>query len=345
MQAQDFLKEVTALPGVTGNEGVVAEYIAKQFAPYVDDVHVDGLQCVYAHIKGKGPKVMVCAHLDEIGCMVERIEDDGSVRFSFVGGVDPRVMPGMRVRAFGKKTLLGVVGAKAPHLLTADERKKNYAREDMYIDFGMTKAELQKVLNVGDNICFEARYLPLLTDRVVTKTADDRACVAIMLQAAQRLKKMAHDADITFVATCQEEIGCYGAKVGGYTVNPDFGIAFDVTHAHTPGADNMHTHDLNSLVADRGPFINPYMRSKLDEVAKANNVTLQNAVSPRSTGTDTDNLTLAREGVPTILFSLPLKYMHTNVELISTTAMDEGARLLAAYLCEINSTWEAELWN
>ena len=166
-----------------------------------------------------------------------------------------------------------------------------------------------------------------------------------MLRTAELLQKREHEADITFVATCQEEIGCYGARLSGYDVDPDFGIAFDVCHAETPGADKTRTHELESLVADKGPYINPYLRKKLDEVAKAENVQLQEAVSPRYTGTDADELSFVRAGVPTILFSLPLKYMHTNVELLSMKALNEGARLLAAYLCAIEGTWEAELWN
>ncbi len=345
METEEFLREVTALPGVTGNERKVAEYVAAAFKDLVDDVEVDALNCVYAHKKGNGPRVMVCAHLDEIGGMVEKIEDDGGVRFSFVGGVDPRVMPGMRVRVCGKETLQGVVGAKAPHLLSAQEKEKNYAREEMFIDLGMPADEIKKVVSVGDNVCFDARFMRLLNDRYVTKTADDRACVAIMLRAAELMKKMSCEADVTFVATCQEEIGCYGAKVAGYKLDPDFGVAFDVCHGITPGADKYDTFELDSLVAAKGPFINPYLRKKLDEVAAAQNVTLQTDVDPRSTGTDADTLTLARAGVPTILFSLPLKYMHTNVELLSMKALKEGARLLAAYLCAVDSTWEAELWT
>ncbi len=345
MRTEDFLKEVAALPGCSGNERVVAEYIKNQFEPFVDEVYIDGLNCVYAHKKGTGPKVLVCAHLDEIGAMVEKIEEDGSVRFAFVGGVDPRVMPGMRVTVYGKETLLGVVGAKAPHLLTAEERTKNYQREDMFVDMGMSKEELEKVIKVGDNICFDARFVGLLNNRYVTKTADDRACVAIMLKTAEMLQKMTHNADITFVATCQEEVGCHGAKVSSYHLAPDFGIAFDVTHAVTPGADRSRTSDLESLVADRGPHINQYMRKKLDEVANNNNVVLQDAVSPSYTSTDEDYISIQRSGVPSILFSLPLKYMHTNVELFSMGAMKEGARLLALYLCEIDSSWEDELWN
>ena len=126
MKTEDFLREVTALPGVTGNERAAADYIAQAFQPYVDEVRVTSLNCVVAHKKGPGPKVLVCAHLDEIGMMVSRIEEDGSLRLQSVGGVDPRVLPGMRVRVYARdQMLLGVVGATPPHLLREADRKNN----------------------------------------------------------------------------------------------------------------------------------------------------------------------------------------------------------------------------
>ena len=126
MNTEEFLRGVTALPGVTGSERTVAEYVADAFRAYCDDVTITPLNCVVARRTGKtGPKVMVAAHLDEIGMMVSKIEDDGALRMERVGGVDPRILPGMRVRVYGKKLLMGVVGAKAPHLMTEKEKETN----------------------------------------------------------------------------------------------------------------------------------------------------------------------------------------------------------------------------
>ena len=182
-------------------------------------------------------------------------------------------------------------------------------------------------------------------ERVATKTADDRACVAIMLEAAQRLRSMRHEADIYFVATCQEEIGSYGAMTAGFVMEPDFGIAFDVCHADTPGAPANSTSKITSLVATKGPFLNAFLVKKLEETAKENGVELQIDVAARDTWTDADELSVTRFGVPTVLLSLPIKYMHTNVELLDMHALKEGGRLLAHYLAEMKESWEAELWN
>lgn len=346
MKTEEFLRQVTALPGVTGNERVVAEYIAEAFKPYVDEVEINPLNCVIAHKKGKGPKVLICAHLDEIGMMVSKIEDDGCLRLERVGGVDPRVLPGMRVRVYAREgVLMGVVGATPPHLLKEADRKNNYTFETLFVDMGMPAEKVKEKVQVGDTVCFEARYVELKNGRVAIKTADDRACVAIMLRAAEILSTMQHDADLYFVATCQEEIGCYGAKMTGFSVDPDYGIAFDVCHADVPGAPRLSSHKIDSLVASKGPFLHPYLVKKLEEAARENGIALQSAIDPRGTSTDADELSLARAGIPTVLLSLPLKYMHTNVETFDMHALTEGGRLLAMYLKSINESWEGELWT
>ncbi|MBR4359298.1 MAG: M20/M25/M40 family metallo-hydrolase [Clostridia bacterium] len=346
MKTEDFLREVTALPGVTGNEGAAAAYIADAFRPWVDEVEITPLHCVVAHKKGDGPKVLVCAHLDEIGMMVSAIEEDGSLRLQSVGGVDPRVLPGMRVRVYAQGgMLLGVVGATPPHLLKDADRKSNYTWDTLYVDLGMSPEQVREKVRPGDTVCFEARYVELKNGRVATKTADDRACVAIMLAAAERLNALRHHADIYFVATCQEEIGSWGALVSGFALAPDYGVAFDVCHADTPGAPANSTSKITSLVTSKGPYLNPFLVKKLEETAKSNGIELQVSVDPRSTATDADELSVTRAGVPTVLLSLPIKYMHTNVETFDMHALTEGARLLALYLAQVEQSWEDELWN
>ena len=181
--------------------------------------------------------------------------------------------------------------------------------------------------------------------RIATKTADDRACVAMMWRAAEILQGMTHEADLYFVASCQEEIGSYGAYTAGYSVAPDYAVAIDVCHAETPGAPPLRVHKIDSLVAAKGPYIHPFLRKKLDEVAAEQGLTIQSNVTPRYTSTDLDELSLSRDGVPCVLLELPLKYMHTNVETFDLHALKEGARLLAHYLRAVDGTWEAELWN
>ena len=345
MRVEEFLREVTALPGLTGHEGPVAEYIAAAFRPYCDEVRIDKLNNVIARIKGEGPKVMFCAHLDEIGLMVVKIEEDGALRLGNVGGVDPRILPGMRVKVYGRQEMMGVIGAKPPHLLTEKDRQQNYKREDLYVDLGLPADKVRELVQIGDLVALEARYTELKNGRVATKTADDRACVALLYQAMQLLQGLKPEADLYFVATCQEEIGSYGAGMTGFSIEPDFGVALDVCHAQTPGAPAIGTHELGSLVASMGPFLHPVLRKKLMDVAEAQNIAVQTAIVPRNTSTDADDLNIQRGGIPTILLELPLKYMHTTVELFDMKTLKEGARLVAQFAAAVEDGWRDELWT
>ena len=133
--------------------------------------------------------------------------------------------------------------------------------------------------------------------------------------------------------------------MSGYSVDPDYAVALDVCHAETPGAPPLRVHKLDSLVASKGPFIHPFLRSELDRVAKEQGIALQSGVGGGSTSTDADSLTIARGGIPTVLLELPLKYMHTNVETFDMHALTEGGRLLAHYLRAVDPSWEEKLWN
>lgn len=252
MRTEDFLRQVTALPGLSGNEGEVARFIAEAFRPYCDEVTIDPLNSVIGHIRGNGPKVMLCAHLDEIGLMVSDIEKDGSLRMRSVGGVDPRILPGMRVTVYGRERLMGVIGAKAPHLLSAADREKNYAREDLYVDLGMSAQRVRELVQIGDCIALEGGFTKLLNDRYASKTIDDRGCVAILLRTMEALQRIDTQADLYFVASCQEEVGSIGAMTSAYGIYPDFAVALDVNHAKTPGSPDLETFDLGSPLAPWG---------------------------------------------------------------------------------------------
>ncbi len=345
MQLEEFLRGVTALLGLSGDEGLVSSWVAEQFRPLCDEVRVDVMNNVIAHRKGPGPKVVFCAHLDEIGLMVVNIEDDGCLRLGGVGGVDPRILPGQRVTVYGKNPLPGVIGAKPPHLLSEAERKKNYSREDLFADVGYPPEQVREKVRVGDQVQLEHRYTALQNGRAAVKTCDDRACVTIMYQALQLLQNMKHEADLYFVAASQEEVGSRGAMTAAFALDPDFAVALDVCHAETPGAPQGRAHRLDAMVASVGPYIHPVLRGKLMETAREHNIALQTAAVPRTTSTDADELGAARGGVPTVLLELPLKYMHTTVELMDWKTLKEGGRLLAHFAAAVSPSWEDELWN
>ena len=344
MDVQKILTEASAKVGPSGQEMEVAEYFAGQFRPFVDEVTVDAMFNVIAHKKGTGPRVALFAHMDEIGLMVIAIEEDGSLRLGNVGGVDPRILPASRVWVHGKERLFGTIGAMPPHLMKPEDRKKNYERKDLYMDVGLPVEKVRELVRVGDIVTFNVPATPLLNGQFAAKTMDDRACVAMLVETAERLRKLQCDADVYFVGSTQEEVGSRGAETAAFAIAPDLAIAIDVDHATIPGSRPNTTVELDSLCASMGPFLQPKLLKRLMDCAAAHHVKLQTTVAERNTYTDGDEVSLARDGIPMVLLSLPLKYMHTTVETLDIQALQEGSRLLSHFLSELDAGWEDDLW-
>ena len=330
MDVKKLLADVTALPGVSGHEAQVSAYFAEQFRPLVDEVTVDAMYSVIAHKKGKGPRIMLCAHLDEIALMVTHIEDDGSLRLGNVGGVDPRILPASRVWVHGREKLFGTIGALPPHLMSAADRANNYTLDNLHVDIGMSAERAKELVRIGDLVTFDWPARELLNDQFASKTLDDRSCVAILLRAAEMLQKLVCDADVYFVCSSQEEVGGRGAMTSAFAIEPDLSVVLDVDFAETP------------TCPPRSAL--PKLNQRLIDCAKKHHVKLNANVASRSTGTDADEIGLSRAGVPSVLLSLPEKYMHTSVETIDLNTLEEGARLLANFVAELDESWEDDLW-
>ena len=230
----------------------------------------------------------------------------------------PRILPASTVTVHatgaedGTVKLLGVVGATPPHLLSDADRKNNYKREDLFVDLGLPVEKVRALVRVGDLITLNGPATRLLNDRCASKTMDDRACVACLLEAAERLQKLNHICDIYFVATSQEEVGSKGAEVAAYTIDPDLAVALDVTHATIPASRPDTTVPLDAPAATYGPFVQHKLLDRLKDTARSHGVKLNTELAARATYTDLDNIQVARCGVPCVLIDLPLKYMHTR---------------------------------
>jgi putative aminopeptidase FrvX len=358
MDILTYLQEASVRFGPSGHEREIAEWLKTRFDPLCDTVEIDPLFNVLATLKptakpargGRAPKLLLCAHMDEIALMVTEILKDGSLRLGNVGGVDPRILPAAVVTVHGHAAggkpikLTGVIGAKPPHLLTEEERKQNYQRKDLYVDLGLPVDKVKRQVQVGDLVTLTGRTAGLLNGRAAGKTMDDRACIAVMLEAAERLRRMSHATEVVFACTTQEEVGCRGAKVAAHNVNPDLALIMDVSHAPIPASKPDTTVPLDAPAATYGPYIQYKLLEKLKQTAKDHNVKLNLEQAERYTGTDTDSVQVAREGIPCVLIDLPLKYMHTTVELLDTNAIKECGRLAAAFASEIDEGWDDELW-
>jgi tetrahedral aminopeptidase len=299
-----------------------------------------------ARAQGRAPVIMLCAHMDEIALLVTEILKDGSLRIRKNGGVDAPILPAMTVTVHTDGgELFGVIGAKPPHLLSAEDRKHNVKFEDLYVDLGLDPETVRARVNVGDMVTMHGKVTELLNGRIASKTLDDRSCIAVMLAAAQRLQKMSHAAEVVFCCSTQEEVGGFGAKVGAYAIRPDLALVLDVTHAAYPGAKPDTTVPLAAPAAVAGPFIQHKLLERLKGVAKDSGIKLSVEVSERSTYTDTDDIQIAREGVPCVLVGVPLNYMHTTVELGDMNTIAECGRLTAAFAAAIEEGWDTDLWT
>ena len=358
MDILTYLQGASVQFGPSGHEQQTAEWLKARFEPLCDEVTIDPLFNVLATLKptvapqrgGRAPKILMCAHMDEIALMVVDILKDGSLRMGNVGGVDPRILPAATVTVHatgetGERTpLTGVIGAKPPHLLSDADQKRNYQRDELYIDLGLPVKRVKQLVRVGDLVTLNGQTVGLLNDRAAGKTMDDRACIGVMLEAAERLQKTRHAAEIVFACTTQEEVGSRGAEVAAHSVNPDLAIVMDVSHAPIPASRPDTTLPLDAPAASYGPYLQHKLLERLMKTASQNGIKLNLEQAERSTGTDTDAVQIAREGIPCVLIDLPVKYMHTTVELLDMNALRECGRLVALFAAEIDEGWDDALW-
>ncbi|WP_457742129.1 lysyl aminopeptidase [Thermococcus sp.] len=322
----ELLRKVVEAPGVSGYEFLgIRDVVIEEVKDYVDEVKVDKLGNVIAHKKGNGPKVMIAAHMDKIGVMVNHIDKDGYLHIVPIGGVDPRTLVAQRIRFFTDKgERFGVVGHIPPHLQKPEDRKKPADWDSIVVDVGAEgKEEAEEMgFRVGTVGEFAPAFTRLTENRIATPYLDDRVCLYAMIETVKALEN--HEADIYFVASVQEEVGLRGARVASYAIDPEIGIAMDVTFAKQVGDKGKIVPKLGGgPVMDVGPNINPKLRAFADEVAKKYGIELQVEASPRPTGTDANIMQINREGVATAVLSIPIRYMHSQVETVDLRDIDK----------------------
>lgn len=286
--------------------------------------------------------LMLAAHMDEIGLMVTYVSDEGFLSIAAIGGVDAAILPGMRVDVHAQGgTLRGVVGRKPIHLIDADERKNVTPLDKLVIDLGMPAKDVKKKVRVGDSITIAAGFEQFGRGMAVSRAFDDKVGVFI---ACRVMEKLADDPDYggNFVAaiTVQEEIGTRGAMTSAHAIMPDVALAFDVTHATDyPGIDKTKHGNIvcgGGPVIARGPNINPVVFERLVKAAEDEGIPYQLEAEPSVTGTDARAIQVTREGVPTGLVSIPLRYMHTPTEVISLDDVSATVRLIARFASDLD---------
>ena len=338
-----LLAKVCELPGAPGFEKKIRDFIIEEVSPLVDDVVVDNLGNVMAIKRGaKNPenkKVMVAAHMDEIGFIVTHIDDNGFVRFHTLGGFDPKTLTAQRVIVHGSEDLIGVMGSKPIHVMTQDERNKMPKVTDFFIDLGMSKEEVEKVIKVGDPITRERKLIEM-GDCVNCKSIDNRVAVFILLEGLRSLDNPPYDVYATF--TVQEEVGLRGANVAAHLINPDFGIALDTTIAYDlPGAaPHERITELGKGTAIKimdGSTICDYrMVDFMKVTANKNNIAWQPEILPAG-GTDTAGVQrMGKQGAIAGAISIPTRHLHQVIEMAHKNDIDLSIQLLRACLQEMD---------
>ena len=333
-----LLKELSEAEGIAGFEGPIRQLVRQYWEPLVDQIDEDNLGSLIALKKGVGeeprPKLMLAAHMDEIGLMVTDIEK-GFLRIARVGGMDRRVLLGLEVTVHGRRDLPGVVATRPPHVLSQEERKKTVPLEKIFVDVGLSEEKVRELVSVGDLISIRREMLELKNRRVSGKSLDDRACVAAITLALERLQTIRHHWDVYAVATAQEETGLKGAMTAAYGVSPDAAIALDATFGEQPGVPKSDALPLGkgpSIAV--GPNFHPKLVERLKGVAEDREIPYHMDPIPGRSGTDAWAIQVTRDGVPTALVSVPVRYMHHPVETLATEDVERAGRLLAAFVAD-----------
>jgi endoglucanase len=344
----EFLRQLVGAPSPSGYEQPAQRIFREYITPF-SEVSTDVLGNVYGFIPGAGaacPRVMLVGHSDEIGFQVRYIDDKGYLFFAAIGGVDAHLSAGQRVRIHTRKgAVYGVIGKKPIHLMEAKDRETVVKLENQYIDIGVSDRQAaESLVRVGDPVTFAVGLEPLQGERVTARGFDDKAgsfVVAEVLRSVAALKKKPA-VDLYGVSSVQEEIGLRGGTTSSYRVDPLVGICVEVDFCtDQPDVERKHNGDValgKGPILPRGANINPVLHDLLVATAEKEQIPFQLTGIPRATGTDANPMQISRGGVATALVKIPLRYMHTPVEVLDLRDLEYAVCLLTAVLRQIDGS-------
>ncbi|MGN0601262.1 MAG: M42 family metallopeptidase [Oscillospiraceae bacterium] len=335
MNLKEILENLVNKNGVSGEENVASEYACKLIGSYLD-AETDSFGNVYGipkNFSDKKKTLLLDAHIDEIGMIVTYITDEGFLKVSGCGGIDNRLLLAQQVEVlcYGK-TIKGVITSTPPHL--EKDNTKVPETGEIYVDIGMTKEQAEKIVQLGDRVLIRNELISLENGVVTSHALDNRSGVAAIIYALELLKEKDSEYNICVLFSSQEEIGERGAKIGAYKINPDLSIVVDVSFAMTRGEIPENCGKINGgPMIGVAPSLSREMSESLINTAKKSGIPYQIEVMNGKTGTNADEIGTTRNGVKTCTVSIPLKYMHTPVEAVSLTDIENTGKLIAEF-CE-----------
>lgn len=337
MDLQKTLELLCALPGPSGFEGEAAAGAMELLRPLVDEVYTTRLGSVVGVrrcAKAGAQKLLLDAHVDEIGILVTG-EEDRFLRFRTLGGVDPRMLCDREITLLTQPPIFGVIACLPPHVQTAEDMNKSTPVSELYLDVGLSSEEVKVRIPIGTPGVFRGGCASLGADQCCGKALDDRACMTAILRALELLQERELDVDLYVLFSTQEETSSAGAITAVNDIKPDICVAVDVTHGQTPDGPKDKTFALGGGPAiGMGPNMSRELTRTLIDLAGQENIDYHIEVMSGHTGTNAWLMQICREGIATAVLSLPLKYMHTPVEVISRTDLESTAKLLAAFAAQ-----------
>jgi len=335
-----LLKSLITTPGLSGYEAPIREVVEAAWQPITDELSVSPLGSLHGLKNGVAskprPTILIAAHMDAIGMMVTSVVD-GFLKVTEVGGLDARVLPGQLVTVHGRQDLPGVIVQPPAHLLPAAFREGPVPLKFLLVDTGLRPQRINQLVRTGDLISFSQEPIQLQSDTLAGRSLDNRASVAALTLCLQELQSRSHAWDVWAVATAQEEETLGGAKTSAFLLRPDLAVAVDVTWGKSPGTPEHKTFPLDKgPTLGWGPNIHPGLHRSFKQLAEQLEIPHAVEVMPRHSGTDAFSLQVATEGIPTMVVSIPLRYMHTPVEVVALKDIQRASRLLSEFIANLD---------
>lgn len=337
---EPFLYSMLSVPGLSGFEGPVREIIAEQWHPLVDEISISRIGSLHAIRKASAPErpsLLIAAHMDAVGLMVRKIEN-GFLQISPIGGLDTRILPGQPVIVHGKKEIPGIVQMLPDRLMPSIETGKPPRFSRLFVDTGYSDQEIKELVRVGTLVSFAQPPLQMGDGYLAGHSLDNRASVAALTVCLEELKNFNLQWNTWFAATVQEEERLHGAYTSAYQIQPDLAIAVDVTFAKGPGSDDYHTFPLGKgPTLGIGPNIHPAILNQFRQLVEEMDMPYSIETMPLSSGTDGMAMQVTAAGIPNMVLSIPIRYMHTPIEMVSINDIMRAGRLLARFITKLKA--------
>lgn len=336
-KTKQLINQIVSVPGLSGYETAIRARLTELWQPFTDELTTSKLGSLHGLRKGQGKdprhSILIATHMDTIGMMVTAIKA-GLLHVTEVGGIDTRTLPGLTVIVHTQdEDLPGVINIPPAHALPESQHNQTVDLEYLLVDVGLPSNEVAAQVQIGDLVTMALDPLDLGDGYVTAPSLDNRASVVMLTETLELLSNRKHLWDVWAAATVQEEVSLVGAGTSGFELRPDLAVVVDVTFGSGPGAPGHETIDMDKGPSfDLGPSTHPKLYQAFIDYAESQEISFHRYGYPRASGTDADTLQLAAEGIPTMIVSLPLRYMHTPVEVVQVRDIQRIARLLAGFI-------------